>query len=105
MNLGNDLVTMVSMDDKAGIDVGEPDMPIVACQHPGKSWIPANLKLGEGQHSFHKLNLTPSVRLIHDIPSTIEGSFYRGNPQLTLKDAVFEPSNGARHFTRAKTNV
>ena len=97
--LGNLLVTMAATDDKAGIDVGEPGMLIVACQHPGKSWIPSQLKLGEGQHSFHKFNLTPSVRLIHHLPTEIDGSFYRGKPQLTLKDAVLEPSSGSRHFT------
>ena len=99
VSLGNDLVTMISTDDKSGIDIGEPDLPIVACQHPGKSWVPSQLKLGEGQHSFHKLNLTPSVRLVHRLPPDVEGSFYRGKPQLTVKDAVFEPSSGARHFT------
>ena len=99
VSLGNDLVTMVSTDDKSGIDVGEPDLPVVACQHPGKSWIPSQLKLGEGQHTFHKFNLTPSVRLVHYLPPDVSGSFYRGKPQLTLKDAVFEPSKGARHFT------
>lgn len=102
VKLGNHLVMLCAWDDKSGIDLGEPDLPIVACQHPGKSWIPSQLKLGEGQHTFHKFNLTPSVRLIHDLPSDIDGSFYRGKPQLTLKDAVFEPSSGARHFTELK---
>ena len=105
VSLGNDLVTMVSTDDKAGIDIGEPNMPLVACQHPGKSWIPNVLKLGEGQHSFHKFNLTPSVRLLHELPSNVDGSFYRGKPQLTVKDAVFEPSSGARHFTELKQTL
>ena len=103
--LGNDIVTMVATDDKAGIDVGEPGLPIVACQHPGKSWIPSQLRLGEGQHSFHKFNLTPSVRLVHELPLQVEGSFYRGKPQLTLKDAVFEPSSGARHFTELSKSL
>ena len=102
MQLGNGLVVMVSTDDKAGIDVGEPGDPIVACQHPSKSWIPSQLKLGEGQHSFHKFNLTPSVRLVHDLPPEVDGSFHRGRPQITVKDAVFEPSKGARHFTELK---
>ena len=97
--LGNLLVNMTSSDDKSGIDIGEPEMPLVACQHPGRSWIPSELKLGEGQHSFHKFNLTPSIRLVHHLPPDIEGSFYRGKPQLTLKDAVLEPSSGPRHFT------
>ena len=39
----NCLVTMVATDDKAELNVGEPDMPIVACQHPGKSWIPSDM--------------------------------------------------------------
>ena len=52
VSLGNDLVTMVSTDDKSGIDVGESDLPIVACQHPGKSWVPSQLKLGEGNTPF-----------------------------------------------------
>ena len=99
VSLGNHLVTLESTDDKAGIDVGEAGEPIVACQHPGKSWIPSELKLGEGQHSFHKFNLTPSVRLVHTLPPDVSGSFYRGRPQLTVKDAVFEPSKAARHFT------
>ena len=103
--LGNLLVMMVGTDDKTGIDVGDPDLPIVACQHPGKSWIPNNLKLGEGQHSFHKLNLTPSVRLVHHLPPEIDGSFYRGKPQLTLKDAVFEPSSGPRHFSELASSL
>ena len=103
--LGNNLVLMVGTDDKAGIDVGEPGLPIVACQHPGKSWIPEQIKLGEGQHSFHKFNLTPSVRLVHHLPQDVEGSFYRGKPQLTLKNAVFEPSNGARHLTELSKSL
>ena len=105
VKLGNDKVTMIATDDKAGIDVGEPGLPIVACQHPGKSWIPSQLRLGEGQHTFHKFNLTPSVRLVHDLPAETDGSFYRGRPQLTLKDAVFEPSSGARHFTELSKSL
>ena len=30
---------------------------------------------------------------------------YRGKPQLTLKDAVFEPSSGARHFTELSKSL
>ena len=53
--------------------------------------------VGEGQHSFHKTNLTPSVRLIHHIPEDITGGFYRGEPQVSIKDSIFEHSTSARH--------
>ena len=53
--------------------------------------------VGEGQHSFHKTNLTPSVGLIHHIPEDITGGFYRGEPQVSIKDSIFEHSTSARH--------
>ena len=96
---GNRVVTLVGWDDKTGVDVGEPHQPTAATQHTGKSWIHQNAVAGEGQHSFHKTNLTPSVRFVHTIPIDISGSFYRGQPQVALKDAIFQPSNSARHAT------
>ena len=82
VELGPDLVCMVGWDDKTGVDVGEPEQPTVATQHAGKSWVHADSPVGEGQHSFHKTNLTPSVRLVHEIGDSIDASFYRGLPQL-----------------------
>ena len=99
VELGNGLVTMVGWDDKTGVDIGEPDQPTAATQNPGKSWVQSDQIVGEGQHSFHKTNLTPSVRLIHHIPEDITGSFYRGEPQVSIKDSIFEHSTSARHAT------
>lgn len=99
VELGPDLVCMVGWDDKTGVDVGEPEQPTVATQHAGKSWVHADSPVGEGQHSFHKTNLTPSVRLVHEIGDSIDASFYRGLPQLVVKDAIFQPSSSARHAT------
>ena len=39
VELGNDKVTMIGWDDKAGVDVGEPEQPTAATQNPGKSWM------------------------------------------------------------------
>ena len=94
---GNEVVTLVGWDDKTGVDVGERHQPTAATQHTGKSWMHQKTVAGEGQHSFHKTNLTPSVRFVHNIPADITGSFYRGQPQVALKDAIFQPSNSARH--------
>jgi hypothetical protein len=99
VELGDGLVTMVGWDDKTGVDIGEPDQPTAATQNPGKSWVQSDMVVGEGQHSFHKTNLTPSVRLIHHIPEDITGSFYRGEPQVSIKDSIFEHSTSARHAT------
>ena len=97
--LGPDLVTMVGWDDKTGVDVGEPEQPVAATQHAGKSWVHQEVRVGEGQHSFHKTNLTPSVRLVHEIGGSIEESFYRGLPQVVIKDAIFQHSTSVRHAT------
>ena len=70
VELGNDKVTMIGWDDKAGIAVGEHEQPTAATQNPGKSWMHSEQTVGEGQHSFHKTNLTPSVRLIHELRRT-----------------------------------
>ena len=96
---GPDLVCMVGWDDKTGVDVGEVEQPTVATQHAQKSWVHNARPVGEGQHSFHKTNLTPSVRLVHMIGSSIEDSFYRGLPQLVIKDSIFQHSTSARHAT------
>ena len=99
VKLGPELVTLVGWDDKTGVDVGETEQPTAATQHTGKSWAHSDTVAGEGQHSFHKTNLTPSVRFIHEIPSEVTASFYRGQPQVCIKDAIFQPSNSARHAT------
>ena len=97
IELGNDVVMMIGWNDKTDVDLGEPDQPTAATQNPGKSWAHADKIVAEGQHSFHMTNLTPSVRLIHHIPEDITGGFYRGEPQVSIKDSIFEHSTSARH--------
>ena len=55
--------------------------------------------LAVGDHAFCKFSVIPSVILNVEIPSTIEGSWYRGDVYIWLKDAVFEPSSPIRHAT------
>ena len=97
--LGPEIAGIIGWDDKTGVDIGEPEQPTAATQHSGRSWVHQERQVGEGQHSFHKTNLTPSVRLVHEIGSAVEDSFYRGLPQVVIKDAIFEPSSSARHAT------
>ena len=88
--------TLVSMDDKHKVPVGEP----VACVERGKKVLCAIDKpFTAGDHDSTRCSLTPSVALIIDIPESIEGSFYHGRVCIGVKDTVFEPSSPHRHCT------
>ena len=54
-------------------------------------------------HDFTKSSITPSVHYVIDIPESIEGSFYRGQVHVGIKDNVFEPSSTWRHATELKS--
>lgn len=43
--------------------------------------------------------MIPSVTVVCDIPDAIEGSFYRGQVFIGLKDATLEPSSPLRYST------
>ena len=78
--------TLVSMDDKHKVPVGEPGYP-VACVERGKKVLCAIDKpFTVGDLDFS--SLTPSVALIIDIPESIEGSFYHGRVCIGVKDTV-----------------
>ena len=55
--------------------------------------------LAVGDQDFCMFSDIPSVNLNVDIPSTIEGSWYRGDVYIGLKDAIFEPSSPIGHAT------
>ena len=91
--------TLVSMDDKHKVPVGEPGYP-VACVERGKKVLCAIDKpFTVGDHDFTRCSLTPSVALIIDIPESIEGWFYHGKVCTGVKNTVFEPSSPHRHCT------
>lgn len=50
-------------------------------------------------HDFCRFSLIPSVILVIDIPSSIDGSWYDGQVFVGLKEAGFEPSSPIRHAT------
>ena len=56
-------------------------------------------KFQVGDHDFSKFSLTPSVCLLIELPETIDGSFYRGDVFVGLKENSFEPSSPLRHVT------
>ena len=91
---------VVSVDDKCGVKLGEPGMPIGALQRRKKKSICATAG-GAGilaaDHDYSSVTLTPSVTLFIKPPEDRLGSYAQGAPFLTIKNAVFQTSNPLRH--------
>jgi hypothetical protein len=58
------IATLVSMDDKHKIKVGEPSYPIAAAERGKQVIVGANQVMAVGDHDFTKCTLTPSVNFI-----------------------------------------
>ena len=90
-------ITLICMDDKAKIPVGQPGTPEAATSHMQKAWTAKGVTLESSDHNYHAINLTPSVNLLCEIPEDVTGSFYTGQIYVGIKDAVFEASDRLRH--------
>lgn len=90
-------VTMVSLDDKHNIKVGEPGFPVAAVDRGKEVVVGTGTKFIVGDHDFTKAKITPSVALICDVPESLSESFYRGKVFVTYKDSIFQPSTPYRH--------
>lgn len=82
----------ICLDDKHRVKVGEPGFPVAAAERLRRVIVSLDKEFSVGDHDFTKFSLIPSVSLINEIPSSIEGSRYSGEVHVGLKDAVFEPS-------------
>ena len=60
----HDLVTLVSMDDKHKIKVGEPSYPLAAAERGKQVIVGPNQVMAVGDHDFAKGTITPSVNLL-----------------------------------------
>lgn len=79
--------------------MGEPGFPVAAAERGRQVIVSMNEALRVGDHDFTTFSLIPSVTLLVDIPTTIEGSFYCGQVFIGLKDLIYEPSSPMRHAT------
>ena len=92
--------SLVFMDDKHKCKVGEPGLPVAAVERGKKVIVTTSgKKFAVADHDFTKFAIIPSVTMICDIPENIDGSFYRGQVLIGLKDAALEPSSPLRHTT------
>lgn len=90
--------TLVCMDDKAIVPVGEPDKQISSgVRAHNKSLVPANRSLEALDHDFHICGVVPSVCFFVNIPGSITDSFFNGEVEVVNKDKILQASNPFRH--------
>ena len=99
----------VSCDNKAKADYSEPGTALSTGVRGKKSLIPINSTLGILDRDVsQKGSITPAVSLLYKVPGTIDRSFYRGTPIVTLQHSVFQGSNSFRsilELNRAIINI
>ena len=91
--------TLVCMDDKALIPLGEPGTPLATIGRTRATVSVDNVQLMAADHDTDtKVKVTPSTILIVDIPDAADESFCRGQVVSILKDTILQPSNPIRHM-------
>ena len=91
--------TLVCIDDKHRLKVGEPGFPVAAAERGRRVLVRPGTTFEVGDHDFNKFSIIPSVVLLTDIPDSIKESWYRGQVLVGYKDAAFEASSPMRHAT------
>ena len=96
-----DYVNFVSVNDKAIVPMGEPDCPVsTGVRGHNRSLVPLDgPTLLALDHDFHVHGIVPSVAFFVDISESPKNSFFAGQPFVTNKDKVTEPSYPLRHAT------
>ena len=96
-----EIVSLVSVDDKAIVPVGEPNCFLSTGVHGhNRSLVPhgsGGPMLQALDHDFHMHGIVPSVAFFVDVPDNSADSFYRGQPFVINKDKVTQPSSPIRH--------
>jgi hypothetical protein len=100
----------VDVDDKNGVVTGMPGLPQAVIPHTrcgkGSTIAQAAAPTRALDHGVGALSkITPSMTLIHDPPSKVDGSWYRGQLICTLKEALSQPSTAMRHATELCTAI
>ena len=89
-----DSCSLLFMDDKHCCKVGEPNYPVAAVDRGKKVVVAASgTTFAVADHDFTRFALIPSVTVLCNIPDSIDGSFYRGQVFVGLKDATIERSS------------
>ncbi|XP_078327779.1 uncharacterized protein LOC144623250 [Crassostrea virginica] len=99
VELGKDCA-LFFCDDKAKVQIGEPDVPLSTGVRGKKVLALTDTTLAATDHDLHhKGSLTPSVYMQCDVPDSIDKPFYRGKVTVVVNDSVFQSLNPMRHAT------
>lgn len=94
----NKYSTCVMLDDKAAIPIGPVGTPVSATRRQRAVLQSGGSAIDCTDHDHVTQHLTPSVSIVMDAPSDPASfQWYGGQPEVTLKCAIFEPSNAFRH--------
>ena len=90
---------LLSIDDKAIVPVGEPENPISTGVrgHHHSLVCTGGPSLAALDHDFHFHGIVPSVALAIEIPESPNDSFFSGQPFVSNKDKVTQPSSPQGH--------
>lgn len=94
-----DISTCYFLDDKAAIPIGPFHTPVSTTRRQRPAFVDTRNEQGlnAADHDIIPLHITPSVCIKLKPPESNAG-WYKGEPTVTLKCAVFEPSTGWRHM-------
>lgn len=95
------IAQFVSVDDKAIINVGEPNCAVsTGVKGHNRSLVSTESpRLLALDHDFHIHGRVASVALFVETPVHSSDSFYTDQPFVTNKDKVTQPSSAFRHAT------
>ena len=99
---------MVSADDKAVIPVGEPDHAVstgVRAHNQALGASNSETPITALDHDWKIAGLIPSVNLFVEIPESSKDTFFCGQPNVTLKDRIFQKSSPLRHATELSAQI
>lgn len=93
-----DHITILFMDDKAKIPVGEPGGAVSTGVRGRQSLVPTDTTLSALDHDVASIgSFATSVMLKVEIPAEVNKSWYRGQVSVCVNDAVFECANPFRN--------
>ena len=91
-----DIATFICTDDKHKIIIGEPGYPLASVPRGKRVLVGQNQLLQVADHDYSKISLIPTTILINEIPETVDGSWYRGLPHISVKITAVIPSTALR---------
>ena len=98
----HDYSTLVSMDDKHVVKIGEPGYPVSGLERGKQVLVSPATHFTVGDHDFTKISLVPSVIFMVNIPESMGGTLYHGKVLVGLKDSTFQSLSSIRHARELK---